>query len=99
MVGYEYHSDAEAEYLDAVRYYCEIGAELGMAFVTEVEAAVNRARRFPEAHRRISDNLRRVLTHRFSYAIIYEPLEDRIFIWAVAHTSREPGYWKARLEE
>jgi plasmid stabilization system protein ParE len=69
-----------------------------MAFVDEIENAVERARRFPEIHRRIRRNVRRILTRKFSYAVIYEIGEDRIFIWAVAHTSREPGYWKARLQ-
>jgi len=96
VVGYEYHPAAEAEYHEAIGYYSRIGAELGMSFVTEVEAAIERARQMPEAYAKIGGGLRRVLTHRFRYAIIYEVLEDRILIWAVAHTSREPGYWKAR---
>ena len=96
MLGYDYHPAAEAEYHEAIRYYCRIRAELGTAFVAEIEAAVERARRFPEGYRSISGNLRRVLTRRFSYSVIYEVWEDRIFIWAVAHTSREPGYWKGR---
>lgn len=68
-----------------------------MAFVTQVEKAVERARLFPESPRKISGRLRRVLTSRFSYSIIYEILEDHILIWAVAHTSRKPGYWKERF--
>ncbi|MCI0538365.1 MAG: type II toxin-antitoxin system RelE/ParE family toxin [Verrucomicrobiales bacterium] len=98
MLGYEYHPDAEAEYHAAIRYYSRIRAELGMSFVTEVEKGVERARLFPEAHRKISGDLRRVLTRRFSYHIIYEVLENQVFIWAVAHTGRKPGYWKDRLQ-
>ena len=97
MLGYEYHPDAEAEYHAAICYYSRIRAELGMAFVSEVERAVERARLFPESHRRIGGHLRRVLTRRFSYSIVYEIMEGRILIWAVAHTSRKPGYWKERL--
>ena len=97
MLGYEYHPEAEADYHAAIRYYSRIRAELGMSFVTEVEKSVERARLFPETHRKISGNLRRVLTWRFSYSVLYEILEARIFIWAVAHTSRKPGYWKERL--
>lgn len=97
MLGYEYHPDAEAEYHAAIRYYSRVHADLGMAFVTEVEQGVERARVFPESHRKISGALRRVLTRRFSCSIVYELSEDRIFIWAVAHTSRKPGCWKERL--
>lgn len=54
---------------------------------------------FPKRTDESHNNLRRVLTRRFSKAIIYEPLEDRVFIWAIAHTSREPGYWEGRLKK
>jgi plasmid stabilization system protein ParE len=96
VVGYEYHPAAEAEYIEAVRYYSGIRSELGMSFVTEVESAIQRARQFPEAYGKLSDSLRHIGTHRFPYILIYEILADRLFIWAVAHTSREPGYWKER---
>jgi plasmid stabilization system protein ParE len=97
--GYEYHPAAEAEYLDAVRYYSRVSAELGLRFVTEVEAAAERARQFPEAWAPLPGNLRRIPLHRFPYRIIYEDMLDRIFIWAVAHTSREPSYWRGRTRE
>ena len=96
MVGYEYHPAAEAEYFEAIRYYSRISSDLGLSFVTEVENAIQRARQFPEAYGKVADSLRHVGTHRFPYVIIYESRGDRILIWAVAHTSREPGYWKAR---
>jgi len=99
VVGYEYQSQAESEYLDAARYYAGIDAELGISFVAEVEDAIERARQFPEAYGKIAGNYRHVPTHRFRYAIIYEILHDRIFIWAVAHTSRAPGYWLKRVQE
>ena len=97
MLGYEYHEGAETEYFEAISYYARIEANLGLSFVTEVESAIERARQFPAAYGRIGASLRHVATHRFPYAVIYEVLEDRIFIWAVAHTSRKPGYWRERM--
>ncbi|MBI5387663.1 MAG: hypothetical protein HZA90_23635 [Verrucomicrobia bacterium] len=47
MLDYEYHPEAEAEYLAEVAYYSQISGELGLRFVTEVEAAILRARQFP----------------------------------------------------
>lgn len=40
---------------------------------------------------------RRFLLRRFPYAIVYIELEQEIRVLAVAHTSREPGFWRARL--
>jgi toxin ParE1/3/4 len=96
VVGYEYHPAAKAEYLQAIQHYSGIRPELGMSFVTEVEGAIERARQFPQAYGKVTESLRHIGTHRFPYAIVYEIREDRILIWAVAHTSREPGYWKTR---
>ena len=67
-----------------------------MSFVTEVEHAIQRARQFPEAYGKVNDRLRHIGTHRFPYILVYEVRGDRILVWAIAHASREPGYWKGR---
>jgi toxin ParE1/3/4 len=97
VLAYVYHPAAEAEYHEAIQYYRNVRPELGQVFVREIESAVERARVFPTRHPRISGELRRVLTRRFSYMVVFEILNDRILVWAVAHTRREPGYWKSRL--
>jgi plasmid stabilization system protein ParE len=97
VLGYEYHPAAEAEYQAAIDYYKEIDLALGVKFVSQVEAAIRRARGFPETYGLVAHRLRHVVTRRFPYAVIYEVMENRIFIWAVAHGGRKPGYWKRRL--
>ena len=98
MLGYEYHPEAEAEYLAEVEYYSRVSADLGLRFVKEVESAVARARQFPEAWAPLPGNLRRIRPRRFPHSVVYEVMPDRVFIWAVAHTSRRPGYWRERLK-
>ena len=34
---------------------------------------------------------------RFPYAVVYIELDNEIRVLAVAHTSREPGFWRGRL--
>ncbi|MEH2159505.1 MAG: hypothetical protein V7K38_00285 [Nostoc sp.] len=41
----------------------------------------------------------RCLTRKFPYGILYTIQEDYILILAVMHCSREPGYWKERVQE
>ncbi len=36
------------------------------------------------------------LMTRFPFVVFFEVEEDRIVVWAVAHTRRRPGYWVAR---
>jgi plasmid stabilization system protein ParE len=42
--------------------------------------------------------IRTVLVKRFPYKIIYGVRDEAIEIFAVAHTSRRPGYWRGRLK-
>lgn len=97
MLRYRFHEAAEAEYHADIRFYRRIDPELGRAFVSEVEASIERIRQSLLMHSPIGGNLRRCRVRRFRHAVIYEIQSDGIFIWAVMHTSREPGYWKGRL--
>jgi hypothetical protein len=36
------------------------------------------------------------LLSRFPYRVIYRVRDEDIYIVAIAHTSRRPGYWKDR---
>ena len=45
----------------------------------------------------IERDIRRCLTKTFPFSVIYSVQGDTIFIIAVAHGSREPGYWKHRV--
>ncbi|WP_143854013.1 type II toxin-antitoxin system RelE/ParE family toxin [Nostoc sp. 'Peltigera membranacea cyanobiont' 210A] len=47
----------------------------------------------------VDEDIRRCLTRKFPYGILYTIEEDRVLILAVMHCSREPGYWKERLTE
>ena len=41
--------------------------------------------------------VRRRLTRRFPYAVVFVELPDEIRVVAVAHGRRRPGYWRGRL--
>jgi toxin ParE1/3/4 len=99
VLGYSYHEAAAEEYHRDIEYYRQISPHLGRKFVTEVEAAIARIREFPEGHSPVARGLRRCPIRRFRHAIIYEVRKTEIFIWAVMHTSREPNYWKNRVEK
>jgi hypothetical protein len=98
LLGYEYHPEAEAEYLSEVEYYSRVSADLGLRFFKEVESAIARARQLPETWAPLPGNLRRIQPRRFPHSVVYEVMPDCVFIWAVAHTSRRPGYWRERLK-
>lgn len=70
MLGYDYHPAAEAEYLEAIDRYARVSPELGTRFVSHVEAAIQRAREFPEAYGLIAAGLRHIVTRKFPYVIL-----------------------------
>ncbi|MGL5808060.1 MAG: type II toxin-antitoxin system RelE/ParE family toxin [Xenococcaceae cyanobacterium] len=93
---YVFHPDALTEYADAVRYYTEQRTEIAQAFINAIEDAVYRIRESPTRYTAIDEDVRRCMTRKFPYGILYTIEQDCILILAVMHCSREPGYWKNR---
>ncbi|MDD5705954.1 MAG: type II toxin-antitoxin system RelE/ParE family toxin [Kiritimatiellae bacterium] len=90
--------EAEQELREAVSYYEERCPGLGLDLESAVRAAVDQIRHFPEQCSPQPDGTRRYLTRRFPYLIVYLLHDDLLWVLAVAHCSREPGYWISRLE-
>jgi len=42
---------------------------------------------------------RAYLLQRFPFRVIYIELPDAMWIVAIAHCARKPGYWKKRLKD
>ncbi|HEX6285548.1 MAG TPA: type II toxin-antitoxin system RelE/ParE family toxin, partial [Pyrinomonadaceae bacterium] len=66
------------------------------AFVAEVLNALRSIAAAPEAWPRTRANERRFVFKRFPYSIIYRVRQNDVFITAIAHQRRRPGYWSGR---
>jgi toxin ParE1/3/4 len=93
-----FHPEARLEYLDAAAYYESSRAGLGAEFSREIESAIERILEAPDRWRITREDVRHYLAHKFPYAILYTIELDFVLIVAVAHGSREPGYWKHRIK-
>lgn len=93
---HSFHPAAREELLAAIAYYNSIEPELGMAFLEEIEAAIALAGNFPDLWMELGDGVRRCLVRRFPYAVLYARESDRLYILAIMHTKRKPGYWLDR---
>lgn len=93
----EFHSEAREEYLGAVsRYEAEVPG-LGSRFVAEFERCTVLLLEAPQIGSPMGRKLRRyVLDDHFPFSIVYAILSDTLFVVAVAHAARHPGYWKRR---
>ena len=95
---HEFDFEAEAEYISAAAYYEEARTGLGDQFIQAVERAIHSACDQPQWFRLISPRVRRSLVRGFPYGILFAVAGDRLYILAVMHLHREPGYWSERLK-
>jgi len=94
---YTFHPDAELELEDAINYYEERQNGLGYDFSFEVYSTIKRIVNNPKAWTILGDDIRRCMTNRFPYGIIYSEQDNEIYILAVMNLRRHPDYWKYRI--
>ena len=94
-----YHPDAEAELIEAARFYERRVATLGGQFLDAADQAIRIILNAPDRWSIVEMNVRHYLMPRFPYAIYYRVLADHIRILAFKHHSRHPDYWRYRLSQ
>src|SRR5688572_18763455 len=82
---------------EAARYYEGERRGLSDRFISNIETALDSITAMPAASPILEGSIRRKLVRVFPYAILYADRPESIFIVAVMHCNREPGYWKDRL--
>jgi plasmid stabilization system protein ParE len=92
-----FHPEAGEEYAQAVEYYAAIAPALGSRFRDEIERVIREVCRQPDRFFRISPPAQRALARKFPYSVVYLDQPDRVWIVAVMHAKRRPGYWRDRL--
>lgn len=92
-----YHRLAARELIASAEFYDRRRPGLGEAFLTAVEALVRVIGSGPETGHPERHDLRSHRLKRFPFRLFYAVQLDRIWIVAVAHLSRRPGYWSRRL--
>lgn len=93
-----FHPEAESEFQAAQDFYDEREFGLGEALLDEVRRTIHRIIEFPNSWPRASHRTRRCLCNRFPYSVIYRHTDTEVTIFAIAHQSRKPGYWKKRTK-
>lgn len=98
---YEFHPEALFEYAEATDYYLRMASlRVADAFVASVESAITAVADAPERWRIVEEpEIRRYVLSRFPFVIYYrwEPQQERVVVYAVMNSNREPGYWRARI--
>lgn len=92
-----FHPAAQAEFHAAQDYYEECVEGLGFDYRAEVRAALGVIAAAPQRWAVHSYGTRAYFVHRFPFAVVYLDLPDKVWVVAVAHLRRRPGYWRNRL--
>jgi len=93
-----FHPEAHAEMIDQARYYESKSEGLGSDFLAAIEEITQRIGKSPKAGSIDSGSIRKRLVSGFPISVLYEVQPDRIYIAAVMHQHRRPGYWRKRIE-
>jgi plasmid stabilization system protein ParE len=92
-----FDSEADEELHAAARFYEERRAGLGDEFMEEVQRATERIASVPQSFPPYGGSgLRKCILRRFPYTVFFFEQEERVWIAAVAHQKRRPGYWSDR---
>jgi plasmid stabilization system protein ParE len=98
LTGVRVQPAAATDAAEAAGWYEAQRPELGIEFVLELDAAIERAAQSPEAYARQHRDARRVLLRRFPYAVYFVLEGGVVEIFAVLHQHRAPGRWQSRLQ-
>lgn len=90
------HRDAEAEILEAYRWYESRRAGLGTDFVTEVDESLERIAGNPKSFAMAYGEMRRVPLKRFPYVVYFREADDVVQVFAVLHGRRSQRVLRGR---
>lgn len=91
--------EAQIELWEAVAFYENRCAGLGLDFEKEIKASLETIQQAPGRWPIHLDGTRRYLVHRFPYFIVYLPQKGHLWVVAFAHCRRRPGYWSPRAKK
>ena len=94
----DFHPTASEEIIETTAYYEGEVPGLGDRFIAEVEKIIEVLCDQPNIGQSVGEELRRILLARFPYSLIYSIESERIWVIAVAHHRRRPGYWQERID-
>jgi len=94
----KWDDEAKLEFSEAAVYYYFGEPGLEERFISSVEELVATIGQDPLRARKFKGCYRKLNTEVFPYQVIYAIEDDTVWIVAVMHQSRKPGYWKNRLK-
>jgi hypothetical protein len=95
-VRISFHPEATAELEASADWYAECSPTAARDFCVAVDLALSNIEADPERFVRIDDRHRACSVQKFPFQIVFRHSGDRMYVVAVAHAKRRPGYWRDR---
>jgi plasmid stabilization system protein ParE len=97
MLPIFFHPDTKVEVIESFTWYQLQSKGLGHEFVQELDEAFNSIQSLPSTWPKFGQSHRRFILGRFPFSIIYKVRDNsEIYVVAVMHNHRKPGYWNER---
>ena len=97
MPNITFHPDIEREVKASYLWYQDQAVGLGGDFLAELEAAFETIVEMPETWPKFQLGFRRFVLSKFPFSVIYCFKAETVFVVAIMHNSRKPGYWNDRV--
>jgi plasmid stabilization system protein ParE len=91
-----FHPEAQAEYDAAIAWYRARNPQAAVRFEAEVERVLGLIEANPKTFPKYDIEHQFAVLRRFPYSIVYQNQDACIYVIAVAHGKRMPGYWQGR---
>ena len=98
------HDAVGEEHQSTVEWYAARDPAVARRFVEAIQNAFDRICENPRSFPLVAgalgrDEVRRIVLRGFPFVIPYVVQEEAVFVLALAHTRRSPGYWKVRVPQ
>lgn len=90
---------ADADVLDAIRWYEDRSEGLGRRFEHEIERVLRRIAANPKMFSVVRHDVRQAIVKRFPYSIYFREVGELVVILGVFHTSRASDAWMDRIDD
>jgi toxin ParE1/3/4 len=95
--GVVVHAEARCELLEARDYYDREAGGSGLLFLEAIEREFELLLEYPRIGKALVRGTGRRTMLNWPYSIVYQPILGGIYVIAIAHHKRRPGYWRKRL--
>ena len=94
-----FHPEVVEDIKGSYNWYEERLQGLGSGFLNELEDGYTAIQNFPETWATFHYGFKSYILNRFPFSILYQIMDEKIFIIAVMHNSRKPNYWLDRIKK